>query len=203
MWYKVVVDSQSCLQYLGFVKIMPTGTDSLIEGFWISCCSFEERCARCDGQGGYRSAHDTTGALAPPPPPEAAAKAPGDGKKAGKVVFGGGNRLLAAKVRHESTGLLLCFTLPCAFSGRHRNSWRLQLEQLNLLSRQFVFLLSSIGDECGPAKTLTFKALNAFHRRRRRPRQSQKRKRRRTRPQNSQLSEESPTSCDDSDFELA
>ena len=35
----------------------------------------------------------------PPEEPKANGKAaPGDAKKAGKVVFGGGNRLLAAKV---------------------------------------------------------------------------------------------------------
>ena len=63
------------------------------------------------GQGGYRSAMDTSGALAPPPSPESAVKAAGDGKKAGKVVFGGGNRLLATKVRCTSATVLYCFTM--------------------------------------------------------------------------------------------
>ena len=50
-------------------------------------------------QGGYRSAQETTSAIVPPEEPKANGKAaPGDAKKAGKVVFGGGNRLLAAKV---------------------------------------------------------------------------------------------------------
>ena len=51
-------------------------------------------------QGGYRSAQATTSAIVPPEKPATNGKAaPGDAKKAGKVVFGGGNRLLAAKVR--------------------------------------------------------------------------------------------------------
>lgn len=54
---------------------------------------------------------DTSGALAPPPSPESAVKAAGDGKKAGKVVFGGGNRLLATKVRCTSATVLYCFTM--------------------------------------------------------------------------------------------
>ena len=55
----------------------------------------------------------TTGALAPPPPPEPAAKlAPGEANKAGKVIFGGGNRLLASKV---SNTLPLHRSLPLTF----------------------------------------------------------------------------------------
>lgn len=66
-------------------------------------------------QGGYRSAHATTGALAPPEAPAPAGKLPpGEAKKAGKVVFGGGNRLLAAKVWRPSpplrSGALVAYT---------------------------------------------------------------------------------------------
>ncbi len=59
-------------------------------------------------QGGYRSAQETTSAIVPPEEPTKAngKAAPGDAKKAGKVVFGGGNRLLAAKVPCFSLELL-------------------------------------------------------------------------------------------------
>ena len=64
------------------------------------------------------SSHAKAGALTPPPPPEPAAKlAPGKAKKDGKVIFVGGNRLLASKVsntppKHPAASLLcsVCYS---------------------------------------------------------------------------------------------